>query len=354
MELQSGKKRTRPSSGSGSDMDTGTGLGSDLGSGTGSGLDLEQKYSMAFDVICNDLRVKHYDYQLFYEKVVRINATTPIDIAMDSEIESTLSDMLHFLSELLNIHLPRSGAPSLESLARKPVIGGLGYSYMCVLERRFDNEKEVQYAYLVKDVIIDCMRVFYYMFGVKRLNDTNYFVAGRGEYLADEHGEVLHMCHDFILRLTEDFFDGGYGHVMAMNHFLANLFRIVSMRQFRRDFFDQVCLELEGNHPRLLGPFSDYYNHLRVRGTALRIEDVERFFVGIVGPYLATMGPVYERFANICMRRGKFVRYAKYCATFCEICNQAEHGGRNQEIRYFFHCRELHETGRLWEMFGRN
>lgn len=348
MELQSGKKRPR----SGSDSD------SAMDSGSVSGLDLEQRYSTAFDMICGYWKVKHHDYQLFCDNVMRINAGTPISLEMNFEIESTLCDMLHSLGELLNYHVARCGPASLESLARKQVIGGLGYSYMCILEHRFDDEKELQYAYLIKDVIIDCMRVFYYMFGVKRLDSANNFVTRNNLWgIAGVLGEELQMGSQFILNFSDDIMDNvladGHGEVRNTCTFLQGLLSFLDSRRHDDLYINYITGKLHTEHPMLERPFFDYYNGLRMRGTPLRIEDIERFFMGIVGPYLASMGPAYARLANLCMIRGKFLRYAKYGAIFCEICNQAEHG-RNYEIQYFFHCRELYETGRLWQMFGRH
>lgn len=336
MELQSGEKG--------------------LDSGTGSGSDLEPMYSVGFDIICADLEAKHHDYQLFYEKIAGMNGRTLVSVDMDSEIGSTLSNMLHFLREQLNIGGPMPGPPSLESLARKQVIEKLGYSYMCILEGECGNENEVKYAHLVKDVIIDCMRVFNYMFGVKRLDNVYDFVRRKHEYFGNPYGEAFHVCDYFILRMSDDIEPGGRGaeyiDVAVMTGFLYNLFRIASIRLRSLDFYYSVMSELWRAHTTLIKPFCEYYNDLRVRGTGLFITDVERFFVEIIGPYLTRSGPAYARLANVCMRRGKFVRYAKYCDMFCEICNEAAHN-RRDAIGYFFQWRELYETGQLHELFGR-
>lgn len=303
----------------------------DVRSGSGS------DYRKAFDIICGDLIARRNVYQSFYDRIVRSNVRMALDYATHCEIESTLTDILQFLTEVLGIYEPKLGTPSLESLGRKNVIRELGYSYMCVQRRKIDNEDEVVYAWLINNAVTVCMRIFGRMFGVKGLDGVRHFVSKMTEYNRVESAAVLNLSENFILEIHEDVFPVGpceeNGNVQDMMVFLHALFSNVSLGGDQGDFAQEKFEQLRQDHPRLAATFFPFHQRIRQRGTALTVEDVQEFFINIVGPYLETMGYAYRRLADVCMRRGKFLHYSKYVEMFCGICDRALFRQRD-EISY--------------------
>jgi len=283
----------------------------------------------AFDVVYGRLLAKSNQYRAFYYKLRALShASKPLE-SSSQEIEHTLTDILVFLSEQVDLKSPiTQGVYSLQYLSAQPLLRQSGGSFA---------EKNILLNQASTHAVSTCLQIFSYMFGADNVNICRQVVVGDQGFIDAFSPAKLRytmLQHD-LEGNSQDHYVAGW--MAELNHELSKYILFLDMLlsgKYKAPSHTHIYTYFQAHYQDLATSLRGFTEGLQRRGTRLAFGDMLVLLTEIVGPFFARIEPQnmqLREFSRQCMQHGQFADFGMHLILYTRLVFK-----RSDKFREFF------------------